>query len=668
MTGQPSVPTEFDPAVDGLPEALDPSRLPEQGAGRVVTLLSSATSDQNAWARDSAVAVAQAWAEQGVRVFLADLGLERPTLHETLGVPNEEGLSDLFRFGASVQRVAHRVGDLPFFFTAAGSPIFGSEEVLRNERWRILIDGFAEAGAALLLYLPADEAGADAVLARTTELVVLGAEVPEDLLGDGVPSPLAWVAWPGATPAAVAPEGIDPEPEGGFVDPAVSERSDLTVEAPGWSHDSSLLEGDEEGLGDVPGDPASEFGSDLEATDWGEVLESADTQSFDVPGREAETEPDAEEPFWDPSPGDWEEVAPGLEIDPDLGGSFEDLGAPSVGADAGLAAEGEQADGETDAEILSAEGSDTPGSPDEDGLDASLPEVGEGATEVPTDSGWSEEASISPPAADRPAEEWAGAPESPIQDDAQPATAGPTPRRGRRWVLWGGAAAIVILGAWQLTGSGFLAGDGAGGAGGEPPPEGEVAAPDPSAPETAVVEAADVDPGEPTSPLLDASLVIQSFPSASEAQDFADRLSENLGDLLFTVVPSLINGQTWYRTVAGPARDVSEIPGIQERIQRANLSMLAGRSGWFPRRTGLAFLLTEEPDLSDADALAVRYRGEGIPAYVLAIDYSAGIRRYRVYAGGYAFEDESAPLARILSDAGVDAELVPRLGSMPSGR
>ncbi|MDH3223466.1 MAG: SPOR domain-containing protein, partial [Gemmatimonadota bacterium] len=140
------------------------------------------------------------------------------------------------------------------------------------------------------------------------------------------------------------------------------------------------------------------------------------------------------------------------------------------------------------------------------------------------------------------------------------------------------------------------------------------------------------------------------------------------GELLFVVVPSVANGQTWYRTVAGPARDVAEIPGIQERIERAGLRILAGRTGWFPRRTGLAFLLTEELTVDDADALAGRYRDEGIPAYVLAVDYSAGVRRYRVYAGGYAYEDEAAPLARILTEAGIDAPLVPRLGSMPSAR
>ncbi|NNM32045.1 MAG: SPOR domain-containing protein [Gemmatimonadetes bacterium] len=247
-------------------------------------------------------------------------------------------------------------------------------------------------------------------------------------------------------------------------------------------------------------------------------------------------------------------------------------------------------------------------------------------------------------------------------------------RGSRRWLVWGGAAAIVVLGAWQLGGAGLFSRDGAGGAGGEPPTvdgaagDPAITSPDGAADGTTAVATADIDPGEPTSPLQDASLVIQSFPNAAEAQEFADRLSENLGELLFTVVPSSVNGQTWYRTMAGPARDISEIPGIQERIQQANLSMLAGRTGWFPRRTGLAFLLTEERTLAEADALARRYRGEGIPAYVMAVDYSAGVRLYRVYAGGYAGEDESAPLARLLSDAGVDAELVPRLGSMPSDR
>ena len=705
VTGRPPAPTEFDPAVDGLPEVLDPSRLPARGAGRVVTLLSAGAPDEAEWNQACAVAVAKAWAGEGVRVFLADLGLEQPTLHEILGVPNDEGISDMFRFGASVQRVAHRVGELPFFFTAAGAPVYEPEEILRSDRWKILIDGFAEASAALLLYLPAEAEGAEAILARTTDLIVLGQALPAAVERGAGPDPLAWITPAGAAAAGPA---VTPAVAGELSEPGAEEvgspeefRSPADLVA-GHPDDAEATSGDPEpGLEDHPGTGGEgdegETLVDLEAG-WGTPLESADTQTFEVPVGEPGLPEDHAEPVdeaWDAPLDGWEEEGAGLEVVPDEPQGWEDSSAAVD--DRGfepVSAREPEAD-----PVLEPEAGPVLEAAPDLGPPSAEPELPESIVGVQSsDAEVASEASFDSGAGgawDGPSSQsgWSGADEDPVPAavSPEPDPAAPTAKRqrrgSRRWVVWGGAAAMLALVAWQLVGSGLLPSDGAGGAGGEPPPEGESAVSDAPAeggsatgtdgavPDDDPARAAetsnppvDIDPGEPTSPLLDASLVIQSFADPAEAQDFADRLSESLGELLFTVVPSLVRGETWYRTVAGPARDVSEIPGIQQRIEQANLSILAGRTGWFARRTGMAFLLTEEHSLADADALALRYRGEGIPAYVLAIDYSAGVRLYRVYAGAYAAESEATPLARILADAGVEAELVPRLGSMPSDR
>lgn len=653
----------------------------------MVTLLATGVEGDLRWEQESAVAVARAWAEQGTRVFLADLGLERPTLHDTLGVPNEEGISDMFRFGASVQRVAHRVGELPFFFTAAGAPVFGSEDILRSERWQVLIEGFSEARAVLLLYLPSGEPGAEAILARTTDLVILGQAAPDNLVG--LETALAWIA-PRASEASEAPalptrapdrpEDDDAETHAqdgretieavdAPTDPGAADSFDLSPGPTGGGADDGPVVGVEGQESPVGGDPGSV---------WDIDLETADTRTFEVPDEDdaALLAPEPAEPGWDTAGDGWGDVTPGLEVAPDLGGSFGDV-LPAVGGAGEVADELEPRSEEPSFDPASAvTGAVPPPAEDPGSLDLAV-------ASASVDAGSSEEA----PSEDRPGGGWGdfgsarGAPTGrdapteapfaqsrPISSDRAPG--GRTPR-SRRWLVWGGGAAIVLFGAWQLSGTGFLSGDGAGGAGGEPPPAD--ATPQDTAGETPGVDGgaalpADMDPGEPTSPVQDASLVIQSFPNPAEAQDFADRLSESLGELLFTVVPSLVNGETWYRTVAGPARDISEIPGIQQRIEQANLSLLAGRTGWFARRTGLAYLLTELSSRPEADALAFQFREDGIPAYVLAIDYSAGVRRYRVYAGAYAQESEAAPLARILANAGVEADLVPRLGSMPSDR
>ena len=61
---------------------------------------------RDAWAPHVAIQLAAAAARQGGRVVLADLSLDSPELHAPLGHPNEEGISDVFLFGASLRRIA----------------------------------------------------------------------------------------------------------------------------------------------------------------------------------------------------------------------------------------------------------------------------------------------------------------------------------------------------------------------------------------------------------------------------------------------------------------------------------------------------------------------------------------------------------------------------------
>lgn len=676
MTGVPAGPTTFDPDDDGLPDVLAANRLPEGGAGRVVALLSTALPGEDAWARRSAASVARSWARDGVRVFLADLSLDDPHLHETLGLENEEGVSDMFRFGTSVQRVARRVDDLPFFFASAGSPTWEPGEILANDRWSQLAEGFKEAGAALLLYVPASAPGAASILRRASDALILGSEEPGVLAEASDLSVMAWIAEADVGPPAR------------------------------WDVDEGAADGaDREASGGDPAPASPPGGGWAPVDDWSE----SETQEWDIEAAaEAQEVAGPDQDPWglddiDLAPDGEDALSSSLSGDPDpdpVAGEGTVAGAAGLGAsDMDVVGDAGSLEGIAPELEVSTDPSFEPGGADGSDDVVEVEEIAWGDA----DGDWS-----APPldstSTDRPrhdpipdpgagsADEWADARE-PAVVGADDGRSGPTseerraptsrssssrpPRRSRRAVVWGGLAAALALAGYQLWDSGLLGG-GAGGAGGEPPAGVE---------EGAVPGAAEATPGEtaagagggepdappmsergaPTSPVLGASLVLQSFPDGSEAQALADQLSEGLGDLLFIVVPSTVNDAVWYRTVAGPARDLSEIPGIRERIESASLPALAGSSGWFPRVTELAFLLDESPTVEGADAAAARYRAEGIPAYVLAIDFSEGPRGYRVYAGGYAFESESTPLAGILRQAGHTPELVPRIGSMPSG-
>src|SRR5438105_1274825 len=172
-------------AVSGRPlprsrlDALVPSLL----TGQALVALVPATGD-HAWAAGAAWDVARAAARGDGRVALADLWLERPTLHEVVGLSPAEGIVDAFEYDVSLNKAAHEVDRV--FFIAAGTVTAHAGDLFANPRWRKLHGGFRSEDALLLLYL---SAGALARLSTVPDgLIVLSADgyEPESSIGQGI--------------------------------------------------------------------------------------------------------------------------------------------------------------------------------------------------------------------------------------------------------------------------------------------------------------------------------------------------------------------------------------------------------------------------------------------------------------------------------------------------
>jgi len=195
-------------------DALVPSLL----TGQALVALVPATGD-HAWAAGAAWDVARAAARGDRRVALVDLWLERPTLHEVVGLSPAEGIVDAFEYDVSLNKAAHEVDRV--FFIAAGTVTAHAGDLFANPRWRKLHGGFRSEDALLLLYL---SAGALARLSTVPDgLIVLSADgyEPESSIGQGITAamergiPLLGVVrerWtPLATPAP-DPRAIAPPP------------------------------------------------------------------------------------------------------------------------------------------------------------------------------------------------------------------------------------------------------------------------------------------------------------------------------------------------------------------------------------------------------------------------------------------------------------------------
>ncbi|MEN8375845.1 MAG: hypothetical protein ABFS34_10395 [Gemmatimonadota bacterium] len=141
----------------------------------------------DAGAAAAAVDLAAALSREGHRLVLCDMSLQTPELHEVLDVPNDEGMTDLFDFGASLRRVTVRVRDDSVFFAPAGVGVPDPETVAGNPRWDRLLAGAAEAGATLLLYAPVDLPGLPEIAARVRVAVVIGGADDADAIAMALP-------------------------------------------------------------------------------------------------------------------------------------------------------------------------------------------------------------------------------------------------------------------------------------------------------------------------------------------------------------------------------------------------------------------------------------------------------------------------------------------------
>ena len=160
-----------------------------------------------------------------------------------------------------------------------------------------------------------------------------------------------------------------------------------------------------------------------------------------------------------------------------------------------------------------------------------------------------------------------------------------------------------------------------------------------------------------TGPELPFSVLVASY--ARPADAFARARSLSDGSILFFVVPTRVRDKTYHRLFAGAlsTRDSA----------RALMGELMGRgikeaiSNWDIRPASLGYLLSVHASREAARAAERALLESGIWAYTIPL-VAAGDTVHQVYAGAYERSEAAAALRAQLTEAGVDAELVPRRG------
>ncbi len=189
------------------------------------------------------------------------------------------------------------------------------------------------------------------------------------------------------------------------------------------------------------------------------------------------------------------------------------------------------------------------------------------------------------------------------------------------------------------------------------------AASDPAAPTSAPITALAGAPATETSPPMGFSVALAAYEDSSAARGQVLELSGKVPGVLFITAPVEIGGSVVHRVMAGPAPDSAAAVSLAGRV-----AVAAGLdpTTWVARGTPLAYQLGEMPELEAARRRSEVLVGLGVPSYVLAVTYSDGSTRFRVYAGAYADAAEAAYLSGLLHERGLSsATLSKRTGRLP---
>ena len=103
--------------------------------------------------------------------------------------------------GAQLRAVCRQMGSPGFLFISAGTPTAEPADVVRSGQWDIVFKALGEADVTLVMYVPADLPGLDALLGRSSAVLLLGGDLEgadeairtfglssTSQLGPGVPS------------------------------------------------------------------------------------------------------------------------------------------------------------------------------------------------------------------------------------------------------------------------------------------------------------------------------------------------------------------------------------------------------------------------------------------------------------------------------------------------
>jgi cell division septation protein DedD len=159
------------------------------------------------------------------------------------------------------------------------------------------------------------------------------------------------------------------------------------------------------------------------------------------------------------------------------------------------------------------------------------------------------------------------------------------------------------------------------------------------------------------------SVAIASYSSFDDALVRQGELAQ--AGLPVYVAPTPVRGVVYYRVLVGMLPERAQAETLMAELVSAGVKDTL--RSWDVRPVRLAFGFGVFPGEPEARAVVASLLDQGVPAYVVPAAAAAGDESlaYRVYAGGFESPEDSGPLATLIRRAGLDSDLVERVGWVP---
>lgn len=174
---EPGSPRWTDPATLPPPSIYDPVEdvvPPFAGTAVPPVVLLLVSEVDRRWAASTAIELSSAWAAAGRRIVLADFHVESPVLEDELGGQGEDGVVDIFVYGASLAHSTRLVEGRGFEFIPTGTYTPDADAIFHHPRWLKLVTAFRDSDSTLVLFVPLAAAELAALALWVDQVLLLG--------------------------------------------------------------------------------------------------------------------------------------------------------------------------------------------------------------------------------------------------------------------------------------------------------------------------------------------------------------------------------------------------------------------------------------------------------------------------------------------------------------